>query len=373
MSTDHHSGLEEVKVLPSKVTLIEGSQLFYRGISIEELASQSSFEDTTYLLWYGRLPGSEELKRFTEEIQNNSEVTHAVKELIHHLPRKAHPQDVLGHLISAIGLFDLKANDLESNSRRAIAIRILAQAPVLMCAYERYRKAKSIVEPKKDVSFANNCLYMLRSEEPDEASVHALDQCLVLYAEHELNASTFATRVTMGTMADIYSAIVSGVNTLKGSLHGGANQKVMEMILDIQSPEDAHEWIDQKLAKGERIMGFGHRVYKKGDPRAKILEPICEKLCNERGYDKYYQIAEKIENYVKEKKGLLPNIDFYSALVFHAIGFPIDMFTTVFTISRISGWVAHIMEQYENNRLIRPRAEYVGQRNIKYVPIEDRT
>ncbi len=365
MSTDHHSGLEEVRVLSSKITLIEGSRLFYRGIAIEELALHSSFEDVAYLLWYGRLPGSEELKRFTEDIQSNSELCREVKECVYHLPREAHPQGVLSYLISAVALHDRGIDN-------KISFRIFAQAPILMCAYERYRKGKSIIEPKKNLSFAGNCLYMLYAEEPDEVSVQALNTCLILYAEHELNASTFATRITTGTMADMYSAIIVGINTLKGMLHGGANQQAMEMILNIQDPENVDEWVEKKLTQKEKIMGFGHRVYKNGDPRAIILKKICKKLCGDKNYEKYYLIAEKLEIYMKKEKKLLPNVDFYSALILYVLGFPIDMFTTLFTVSRIAGWVAHITEQYEDNRLIRPRAQYTGKRNVKYIFMKER-
>ena len=372
MSTDHHSGLEEVKVLPSEITLIEGSKLFYRGVSIEELAAHSTFEDVTYLLWYGRLPGARELKKFTEELSAYYGTSGEIQQHINQLPREAHPQGVLSHLISALALHDPGANQPDAKSRRKIAIRILAQTPVLMCAYERYRKARSMIEPRKDLSFAGNCLYMLHAEEPDEVSVRALDTCLISCAEHELNASTFAARVTTGTMTDMYSAVVSGINTLKGPLHGGANQGAMEMILDIHEPESAREWLEQRLMQKSTIMGFGHRVYKKGDPRAKILKKVCEELYQKSDQSKYYQIALEVEKYMKEKKGLFPNIDFYSALVLHSLGFPIDTFTTVFSISRIAGWIAHINEQYENNRLIRPRAEYVGRKNVDYTPVDQR-
>ena len=221
MSTDHHSGLEEVKVLPSNITFIEGNKLFYRGISIKELAQNSTFEEVVYLLWYDRLPGQKELDHFINNLQQNTELNREVEDHIHHLPRKAHPQSVLSHLISLLALHDSEAELPEPEPRERAAIKILAKAPVLLCAYERYRKARSIIPPKTNLSFAANCLYMLDDQIPNEVSTKALDTCLILYAEHELNASTFAARVATGTLADLYSSVVSGINTLKGSLHGG--------------------------------------------------------------------------------------------------------------------------------------------------------
>ena len=372
MSTDHHSGLEHVKAVHSSITLIEETGLFLRGIPMQDLAEKASFEEVVYLLWYERLPGKGELERLTKEINEHAKLTKDIEDIIYRLPRKAHPQSILRHLISHLSIYDEDTDKQDRESRHNVAIKILAKAPNLLCTYERYRKGKSMLEPMDELSFAKNCLYMLWGEKPDEVSSRVMDTCLILYAEHELNASTFAARVTTGTQADIYSSVISAMSTLKGAMHGGANQKAMEMILDINDPDSVSEWVDKRLAVKERIMGFGHRVYKKGDPRASILKELCGDICKQKGYQKYYETAVAVEEYVKQKLNLLPNVDFYSALALYSLGFPIDTFTPVFTISRIAGWMAHILEQYENNRLIRPRAEYTGVKRTDFVPLEKR-
>ena len=372
MSTDHHSGLADIKAVPSTIALIEESGLFLRGIPIQDLAEKAYFEEVVYLLWYERLPGRGELDRLMKEIKENHRLTQEITDVIYRLPREVHPQSILRHLISRLSIFDKDTDKEDRESRYKVALRILAKAPTLMCTYERYRKGKSMLDPLDELCFAENCLYMLWGEKPDDISTRAMNTCLILYAEHELNASTFAARVTTGTKADIYSAVVTAAGTLKGSLHGGANQKAMEMILSINDPESVTEWIDKKLEAKERIMGFGHRVYKKGDPRAIILRKLCKDICEQKGYQKYYEIAISIEEYISKKLNLLPNVDFFSALVLYALGFPIDTFTSVFTTSRISGWIAHILEQYKNNRLLRPRAEYTGTKRAKFIPLEKR-
>ncbi len=372
MSTDHHAGLEEVKVLPSAITLIEGRSLFYRGIPIEELAAKSNFEEVVYLLWYGRLPGVRELDKLKKELRENNQVPWEVAEMIHHFPRQAHPMAALRTLVSALALHDHEADILTHEANDNKAARLLAKIPVLVTGFERHRKAKSIIEPRHNLSFSANFLYMLWGEEPDELSVKTLDTALVLYAEHELNASTFNARIVTATLADMYSAVTSALATLKGNLHGGANQKAMEMLLDIGDPDAVKEYIDAKLAQKERIMGFGHRVYKEGDPRVPILKEMSEKLCRQQGYDRQFETAVAVEEYMLQKKNLRANVDFYGGLVFYALGFPTDMFTAVFAVARCAGWIAHIFEQYENNRLIRPRAEYTGPRNAVYTPIEAR-
>lgn len=372
MSTDHHAGLEEVKVMPSSITLIEGKSLYYRGIAIEELAEKSNFEEVVYLLWYGRLPGIRELDRLKKELRENNQVPWEIQEMIHHFPRQAHPMAALRTLVSALALHDHEADILTHEANERKAIRILAKIPVLVTGFERHRKAKSIIAPRQDLSFAANFLYMLWGEEPDEISVRTLETALVLYAEHELNASTFNARIVTAALADMYAAITSALATLKGALHGGATQKAMEMLLDIGDPQAVPEWIDIRLARKERIMGFGHRVYKEGDPRVPILKAMAEKLCQKQGYEKAYETALAVEEYMLKKKNLRSNVDFYGGLVFYALGFPTDMFTAVFAVARTAGWIAHIFEQYENNRLIRPRAEYTGPRNIAYRPIQER-
>lgn len=372
MSTDHHAGLEEVKAVPSAISQIDGTTLSYRGIPIEELAENSHFEEVVYLLWYGRLPGSKELERLKIEISESAGLPREIKEQINHVPRQVHPMTALRTLVSSLALYDHEADDNSYDANVRKATSLLARLPVLLTSFERHRKAKTGVPAKPGLSFAANFLQMLWAEDPDEVSVKALDTSLILYAEHELNASTFSARVTAATLADMYSCITGALATLKGSLHGGANQKAMEMLLDIADVEDAEEWVKEKLKKKERVMGFGHRVYKDGDPRVPILRNLSGELCKKHGYDKYHEIALTVEKVMQSEKGLHPNVDFYSGLVYYTLGVPTDMFTAVFAVARLAGWVAHIFEQYDSNRLIRPRAEYTGKKNEKYQPIDKR-
>lgn len=373
MSTDHHAGLEDVLAVKSAITLIEGKELQYRGIATDVLAEKSFFEEVVYLLWYGRLPGKTELERLEKEIHENNLLPMEVREHINHLPRQVHPMGALRTLFSSLAMYDHEADDNSHDTEHRKAVRILSKIPMLITSFERHRKAKSSVEPRSDLGFAANVLYMLHGEIPDEVSVKALDTALILYAEHELNASTFAARIATATEADMYSSITAALSTLKGKLHGGANQKAMEMLLDIADVEMVPEYVDDLLAKGQRVMGFGHRVYKEGDPRVPILKKQAKELVEANGFTKYFEIAEAVESYMAEKKsGLLPNIDFYSGLTFYALGFPTDMFTSIFAVARTAGWIAHIFEQRSNNRLIRPRAEYTGPRNVAYVEIEKR-
>ena len=372
MSTDHHSGLKNVEELSSSISFIKDKELRYRGILIDELAAKCSFEEVVYLLWYGRLPGKKELDRLIKEIQENSHLIREIKDQIQYSPRKVHPQIALSHLLISMGLYDDELHDTSSQARYRVAIRIISKIPTLVFGFNRYRKAKSIIEPRNDLRFAANCLYLLHGEEPNKTAVDALEKCFILYADHGLNASTFAVRITTGTMADLYSAVTSGIVTLNGPLNGGANQKAMEMLLDINDIDSVKEWIDERLSSKKRIMGFGHVEHKQGDPRTDILKKICGKLCQPKEYKKYYQIAISVEEYVFQKLNLKPNIDFYSGLIFYVLGFPIDMFTSVFTMARVSGWISHIMEQYENNYLVHPKTKYTGKQKLKYIPMKER-
>ena len=361
MSTDHHSGLEEVKVLKSSITHITEDSLAYRGISIQELVKKSTYEEVVYLLWNEALPNSKELNLFKSKIVSKMVLDPNILEILHKMPKNAHPQTALLTLFSLFSVYEPVDQRLQES-----IYSILAVAPVFVCAFERYRKGYSPVLANENFSFAENCLYMLWNEKPDPIFSQALEKSFILYAEHELNASTFATRVTTGTQADIYASIISGIATLKGNLHGGANQKSMEMLLEIDSEDSVKNYIKEKLSNKKRIMGFGHRVYKKQDPRAIILEDLCKTICELKGESKKFRIALCIKNYMKEIKNLNPNVDFYSGLLFYALGFPVDTFTSVFTISRMAGWITHIMEQKDNNRLIRPRAEYTGKIDLLY-------
>ncbi|MNN18336.1 Citrate synthase 2 [compost metagenome] len=272
--------------------------------------------------------------------------------------------------VSALALYDENANDNSRENNQLKAIKLQTQIPTLIAAFARIREGQEPIAPLKDVSIAHNFLYMLTGLEPDPIAVRALDQALVLHADHELNASTFSARVTIATLSDIYSGVTSAIGTLKGPLHGGANEAVMNMLAEIGTLEQAEPYIQKKLAGKEKIMGFGHRVYKNGDPRAKHLQNMSRQLSILKGDSTLYDISVKVEQLVTGQKGLKPNVDFYSASVYTMLGIPRDLFTPIFAISRLSGWTAHILEQLEDNRLIRPRAEYTGVTNQKYVPIE---
>jgi len=372
MSTDLHSGTESTGVLNSAITLIEQHNLQYRGYKIEDLASHCSFEEVIYLLWYQRLPGKSEVQNLEKSIGEQSSLPMELQNLINQTPRSAHPQAFLRTLVSAIALFDEQADDISAESTIRKAINLIAKVPMIIAAFERYRRGKSPINPKEQFGYAENFLYMLTGQQPNEKEGEALNQCLISYAEHELNASTFSARITAGTMADVYSAVTAALATLKGNLHGGANQKVMEMIMEIDEVAAVEEYLEKKLSKGEKIMGFGHPVYKDGDPRTLYLNKISKQLCKEKGYNNYFEISQKIANYMKEKKNLNTNVDFSTALIFYALGIPTDLYTPVFTMARTSGWIAHILEQYSQNKMIRPRASYTGPKDLAFTLLDER-
>lgn len=372
MSTDHHSGLEEVQAVESSISSIEGTRLRLRGIAIDELALQSSFEETTYLLWNHRLPGQAELEKFKKELSENSGIPYEIQEMINHIPRQVHPMSALRTLVSALALYDHEVDDIDMESTSRQAMRILARIPTLVAAFERHRKAKIGVVPRGDLSFAANFLFMLYNEEPEPLQVKALEKSLILYAEHELNASTFTARVVTGTMADIYSAITGALSSLMGVLHGGANQAAMDAILEIGDATEAEDWVKSKLINKEKIMGFGHRVYKDGDPRVPILRDISAELVTGSGNEELHAIAVKLEEVLQAEKGLHANVDLYSGLIYYTLGFANDSFTSVFAMARCAGWAAHVMEQKSNNRLIRPRAHYTGVSQEDYKSIDQR-
>lgn len=366
------AGLEGVVAAQSGISTIIDAELTYRGINIDELAEHSNFEEVIYLLWYGKLPRREELEELKEKLAANASIPSEVVTLMKNSPRNVHPMALLRTAISALALYDDEAQDMSEAANLRKAIRLVAKTPTLVAAWENIRNGREPVAPREGYTIAQNFLYMLTGKEPDKIAVEALDKALVLHADHELNASTFAARVTIATLSDIYSGVVSAMGALKGPLHGGANEQVMAMLEEIGSVDKVESYIQDKLNKKEKIMGFGHRVYKNGDPRAKHLRKMSEQLTKITGEEKWYQMSVKIDEIVVSQKGLLPNVDFYSASVYHSLGIPRDLFTPIFAISRMSGWTAHILEQYENNRLIRPRAEYTGPQHVAYVPIESR-
>lgn len=365
-------GLEGVVAVTSEISSIIDGVLTYRGFNIDDLADNASFEEVLYLLWNGELPTHNQLNELKEQLNGHTDIPEEIVTQMKTYPKSANTMAVLRSMVSALSLYDDDADHISRDANMLKAVKLTAKLPTLITAFNHYRHGRERVKPNPSYSFAKNFLYMLNGEEPTDVAVDAFDKALVLHADHELNASTFSARVTTGTLSDIYSAVTSAIGTLKGPLHGGANEQVMAMLEEIGSVENAASVIEKKLAAKEKIMGFGHRVYKDGDPRAKHLQQMSRQLAEQQGNMKWYDMSVKIEEIVLKEKGLKPNVDFYSASVYTYLGLERDLFTPIFAMSRISGWTAHILEQYDNNRLIRPRAEYTGRGSRPYVPIDER-
>lgn len=366
------TGLEGINATQSAISSIIDGTLTYRGIDIDELADNASFEEVVYLLWNGELPKAEALAQLQEDLVHYGVLPDEILFLLKSLPCNVHPMATLRTIVSALSLLDPEAKDLSPEVNRKKALKIQAQMSTIVAAIQRIREGKEILFPKPEYSFAQNFLYMLNGEKPNQVAVEAFNTALILHADHELNASTFSARVTVATLADIYAGIVSAIGTLSGPLHGGANETVMGMLEEISDVDNIESYIHQALAEKRKIMGFGHRVYKTGDPRTKHLKEMSEKLTYLTGQEKLYEMSIKIDEIITREKGLLPNVDFYSASVYQSLGIKRELFTPIFAVSRTSGWTAHILEQYENNRLIRPRAEYVGPQKRGYIPVEVR-
>ncbi|ASN05019.1 citrate synthase [Virgibacillus necropolis] len=366
-------GLEGVVATQSSISSIIDDQLTYVGYRIDDLAENSSFEEVIYLLWNLKLPTKTELDSFKAELASNMELPDAV---IEHLRSynlsTVHPMAALRTAISLLGLYDEEADVMEEAANKQKAIRLQAKIATIVTAFARIRKGKEPIKPKKELGFAANFLFMLNGVEGKDIEVEAVNKALVLHADHELNASTFTARVCVATLSDIYSGVTAAIGALKGPLHGGANERVMAMLTEIGDEDNAIPYIKEKVEQKEKIMGMGHRVYKNGDPRAKHLKHMSKELTKITGQSKWYNMSVKIEDYIKEEKGLPANVDFYSASVYHSLGIDHDLFTPLFAVSRVSGWLAHILEQYSNNRLIRPRAEYIGPKTQDYVAMENR-
>ncbi|MEN1935122.1 citrate synthase [Paenibacillus sp. 102] len=366
-------GLEGVVATTSSVSSIIDDTLTYVGYNIDDLAENATFEEVVYLLWHRKLPNEEELNELKETLSEYSKVPSEILTYLKQVDLKiAHPMSVLRTAISMLSLYDESAELMDEKSNYLKAVKLQAQVSTLVAAYARIRKGLEVVEPRKDLSLAANFIYMLNDREPNEVEIEAFDKALVLHADHELNASTFTARVCVATLSDVYSGITAAIGALKGPLHGGANENVMKMLKEIGEEENVESYIHNALQNKVKIMGFGHRVYENGDPRAKHLREMSKKLCVLLGEEKWYNMSIKIEDIVTKEKGLPPNVDFYSASVYHCLGIDHDLFTPIFAISRMSGWLAHILEQYENNRLIRPRADYNGPTHQRYVPLAQR-
>ncbi|TDL57317.1 citrate synthase [Paenibacillus dendritiformis] len=365
-------GLEGIVAAESSISSIIDGTLTYRGYNIDDLADYATFEEVVYLLWHGKLPNRDELSALQKQFDENAAISPAVIDQMRLYPSNANTMAVLRSAISALALYDELADDMSREANVAKAVKLQAKLPTVVAAYARLRAGKEPVVPQAGRSIAYNFLYMLTGEEPEASAVKAMDKALVLHADHELNASTFAARVTVATLSDIYAGVVSAIGALKGPLHGGANEAVMKMLEEIGSLDRVEDYIQDKLNRREKIMGFGHRVYKNGDPRAKHLQAMSRELGSKSGNLELYNMSVRIEEIVTGQKGLKPNVDFYSASVYTLLGIPRDLFTPIFAVSRVSGWTAHILEQYENNRIIRPRAEYTGPAVQRYVPLADR-
>ncbi len=366
------AGLRDVVALPSSIASIENDVLAYRGINIDELAENASFEEVIHLLWHGSLPTKPQLEQLRTSIATQADLPAGLIVVMKTFPRRTTPMEGLRTAVSALATFDAESEDMSPAANARKAIRIQGQIASVVAAYDRIRNDRDPIAPRSDLSLAGNFLYMLRGTVPDPLSVRALDKAFILHADHELNASTFAARVSAATLTDLHSAVVAAICALKGPLHGGANEQVMKMLNEIGHSDRVDTYVRHKLETKEKIMGFGHAVYKNGDPRAKHLREMSRQLGKLTGQENWYKMSIAIEEIVTGAKGLKPNVDFYSASVYHYLNIASDLFTPIFAISRTSGWVAHILEQYSNNKLIRPRAEYVGKRDQHYVNIDQR-
>jgi citrate synthase len=369
------AGLEDVIAGESGICYIDGEKgiLAYRGYNIHELAPNSTFEETSYLLWFGRLPNASELKEVSEKMTASRALPPGVIALMKSLPKDALPMEALRTAISACSMYDPEAEDMSPEANLRKAIRLNAQCGTIVAAFHNIRSGREPLPPRADLTHAGNFYYMLTGNEPNATIVRALDVALILHADHELNASTFAGRVTAATLSDIYSSVTSAIGALKGPLHGGANEAVMRMLLKVGDISRVDAYVRDLFMQKKKIPGFGHRVYRTEDPRATHLRRMSKEACERAGQSQWFEMSSRIEEIVKSEKRINANVDFYSASTYYVIGLPIDLFTPFFAVSRMSGWTAHILEQYANNRLIRPRAEYAGPApNLKWVPVNQR-
>lgn len=365
-------GLEGVVACSTAVSSIIDNTLNYRGYTIEDLAAHSTFEEVVFLLWNDRLPNASELATFRSELAQQSKLDSEFIKVLKTLPTNVHPMAWLRSAVSMMAHWDSDANDMSVEANKRKALRLTAKMGTLVCAFEAIRNGKEPATPKADKSLAWNFMAMLKGGEPDAELVKLFDTCLILHADHELNCSAFATRVTASSLSDLHSAIVSAIGALKGPLHGGANEQVMVMLSKIGTIEKAQQFVKDALNAKEKVMGIGHRVYKNGDPRAAILRKFSEQLTKKIGKPELYQMSALIDDTMQKEKGLMPNVDFYSATVYHSMGIPTDIFTPIFAASRISGWCAHAFEQYANNRIYRPRGKWVGKSGLKWVSTDKR-
>jgi len=374
LTTTSGAGLEGVVAGESEICFIDGEEgiLSYRGYNIHTLADNAKFEEVIFLLWNGRLPRREELSRLKSDLVAHRAIPKPVEDFLGSVT-KSEPMDVLRTAVSMLSLHDPQARDMSPEANAQKAMKLMAQTPTIVSTFDRLRNGQRVIEGDPHLSFAANFLYTLTGKRPDDVMEHAFDVALTLHADHELNASTFAARVTAATLSDIYSSITSAIGALKGPLHGGANQDVIKILLDAGTPERAQARVKEMLAQKKKVPGFGHRVYHTEDPRATHLRVLSEELGRRTGHTDMYLMSRLVEDTIKQEKQLNANVDFYSASTYYSLGIPVDLFTPVFAISRMSGWTAHVLEQYRNNRLIRPRAEYKGNPDgMRWIPMADR-
>ncbi len=374
---EYRPGLEGIPATQSSISYVDGQTgvLEYRGIRIEDIAQQSSFLETAYLLIWGGLPTQQQLQEFEHEVQYHRRLKYRIRDMMKCFPESGHPMDALQACAAALGLFHSRRELEDPAYVQDAVVRLLAKIPTMVAAFKMMRKGNDPVQPRDDLSYSANFLYMLNEREPDPLEARIFDVCLMLHAEHTINASTFSAMVTASTLTDPYAVIASAVGTLAGPLHGGANEEVIAMLHEIGSLENVRPYIESRIANREKIMGFGHRVYKVKDPRAQILQGLAEQLFAKAGRDAAYDIALELEHVVEEKlghKGVYPNVDFYSGLLYRKMGIPTDLFTPIFAIARVAGWLAHWKEQIGKNRIFRPTQIYEGPHAQQYLPLEKR-
>lgn len=369
------AGLEGVVATSSKICYIDGNQgvLSYSGYNIHTLAENATFEEVIYLLWNERLPNKQELAQLKSSLVAERDLPEEINAFLKSLPRQAMPMDVLRTAVSMLSLYDPAERDNSIEASTQKAVKLMARVATIVTNYDNLRNGKQVIPGDPKLNYAANFLYTLTGKRPDDVMERVFDVALILHADHELNASTFAARVTAATLSDIYSAVTSAIGALKGPLHGGANEDVIRMLLATKSPDDAVQKVKDDLSNKKKVSGFGHRVYKVLDPRAIHLKKMSEELGKRTGHTDLYEKSSRVEQTVSDLKNLNANVDFYSASTYYSLGIPVDLFTPIFAVSRMSGWTAHILEQYRNNRLIRPRADYTGHPDGQpWVPLDQR-
>lgn len=365
-------GLEGILACSSSISTIDGTTLRYRGYTIEDLAANATFEEVIHLLWFGSLPTSDQLRALNDQLAAGMTLPEEMRVWMLGLPSEVHPMDLLSAVVAGLTLHDPESNMITKTATLRKAVRLTSRIGVVVGALAQLRRSRWPIEPDPAQSLAWNLLRGITGEAPTPDAERDFDTCLILHADHELNASAFSARVTASTQSGLYSSVLAAIGTLKGPLHGGANQAVMKMLREIRSLDRVDAYLADLDERREKVMGFGHRVYKDGDPRANLLRTMSERVTKANGRPDLFQISERIEQRMAEQKGLIPNVDFYSATVYESLGIPDELFTPVFAASRIAGWCAHVMEQYENNRIYRPRARYTGPKEAQYIRIERR-